>query len=84
MVALVAAYAKYFNINFSNFDLAEISVDIERHNLELAGGLQDQYAASFGGLNFLQFTKNRETIINRISCSQAFCTLFRKQYVSHK
>lgn len=72
VVALVAAYAKYFNINFSNFDLAEISVDIERHNLELAGGLQDQYAASFGGLNFLQFTKNRETIINRISCSQAF------------
>ena len=72
VVALVAAYSKYLHFDFNRFELAEISIDIERNMLKLSGGLQDQYAAVFGGLNFLQFTANREALINKILCSQEF------------
>lgn len=69
VVALVKAYACFLNLRYTQFEIAEISIVIERDELGLSGGLQDQYAAAFGGVNLLQFTKSGDRIINRVSVS---------------
>ena len=75
VVALVKAYACFLKLNFDNYNVAETAIKIERSQLSLAGGLQDQFAATFGGMNFINFTKKKENIINAISTSEAFLGL---------
>jgi len=53
----------------SLYDIAELSFQAERIELKCSGGWQDQYAAVFGGLNFMEFTKNRNEI-NTLRVSQ--------------
>lgn len=72
VVALVKAYARVLNLRYTDFEIAEISITIERDELGLSGGLQDQYAAAFGGVNLLQFTKSGDRIVNRVSVSDGF------------
>lgn len=72
VVALVKAYSCFLNLHYTKFDIAEISITIERNELGLSGGLQDQYAAAFGGVNLLQFTKSKETIMNNVSITDSF------------
>jgi len=55
VVALSAALAQRSGEALSPYELAERAVQIERGDLGIPGGLQDQYAASFGGFNFIEF-----------------------------
>ena len=70
VVCLVAAFSKLFNLNLNNFDLAEISYEIERKKLKISGGKQDQYAAVFGGFNWIEFKKNKKVIVHPIKLTQ--------------
>lgn len=56
-VAMVSALFQYENKILSSYDIAEMAVKIERTELGLHGGLQDQYASAFGGFNFIEFKK---------------------------
>jgi D-glycero-alpha-D-manno-heptose-7-phosphate kinase len=56
IVALSAAFARWSGASPSRHELAALAVEIERTDLAIVGGLQDQYAAAFGGFNFLEFT----------------------------
>ncbi len=64
VVALVAAIAEYYNIPMGEYDMADAAVEIERKICDLPGGKQDQFAAAFGGFNFMEFLKDGRTIVN--------------------
>lgn len=62
-VALVGGLFQFANKTISSYEVAETAVKIERIELGLQGGLQDQYASAFGGFNFIEFKKN-SVIVN--------------------
>jgi len=55
-VALIGAFNKYFQLNLTKHEIAQKAYDIERIELKQKGGYQDQFAAAYGGFNFIEFT----------------------------
>ena len=67
-VALIGAFNVYYKLGLSIHDIAQKACDVERIELEQKGGYQDQFAAAYGGFNFIEFT--HETKVTPINTSQ--------------
>ena len=63
VVALIGAFREWQMIPLSDYDIAHLAYQVERKDIGIKGGKQDQYAAAFGGFNFMEF-EGEQVIIN--------------------
>lgn len=62
MVAVLGCFNEFRRDKWSDYELSEIAFQAERFDMGISGGWQDQYAAVFGGFNFIEFKKDNNLI----------------------
>lgn len=58
LVSIITAFKEMQGLTMSEYDVARLAHVIEREELKMLGGMQDQYASAFGGFNFMEFDGN--------------------------
>lgn len=71
-VAILGAFIEWLRLPLGSYDIAQYAYLIERQDLKMAGGKQDQYAATFGGVNYMEFYENNKVIVNPLRIDKPY------------
>lgn len=82
MVAMISAISNWIEKKMTKDEIARLSYHLEREVIGLKGGRQDQYAAAFGGFNFIDIDHEgvnvrpvniSESIVDELQCRSVLC-----------
>ncbi len=92
MVALIGLLKEFHNLPLTDYEIAALAYAVEREELGIHGGLQDQYAATFGGFNFIEFGADHvivnplripDDVINELEHNMLLCYTGRTRASDH-
>ena len=79
IVSIIAAICEWKNIKLTGQEMAWLAYKLEREEIGLKGGKQDQFAAVFGGFNLMKFGSS-DVDVNRVRITED--TINELQYSS--
>ena len=70
-VSLIKAFVELLNLPLDNYEIAKLAFKIEREDCKLKGGMQDYYSATFGGINYIEFEKNKNVVVHPLKLEKS-------------